>query len=140
MNVVKKFIYPITVLALIVSVSLLTADHAHAANFTLGIADGANSAKGTDQVTDLFGQTGTFRTITNMMLFLIGAISVIMLIIGGLRYVISGGDSTQVQNAKNTIMYAIVGVIVAILAYAIVSFVISSFAGGAGGGISPTNT
>ncbi len=140
MNVVRKFIYPIVTLALIMSVSLLTVDHAHAANFALGMADGANSAKGVDQATDLFGQAGTFRTITNVMLFLIGAISVIMLIIGGLRYVVSGGDSTQVQNAKNTILYAIVGVIVAILAYAIVSFIITSFSGSIGGGISPTNT
>jgi ABC-type Na+ efflux pump permease subunit len=51
-----------------------------------------------------------------------------MLIIGGLRYVVSGGDSSAVQNAKNTILYAIVGIVVAILAYAVVNFVISSFA------------
>ena len=76
------------------------------------------------------GQGGIFRTITNVMLFLIGAISVIMLIIGGIRYVVSGGDSTVVQNAKNTILYAIVGVVVAILAYAVVNFVITSFSNG----------
>ncbi len=62
-----------------------------------------------------------------------------MLIIGSLRYVVSGGDSTAVQNAKNTILYAIVGVIVSILAYAAVSFVITSFSGGAGGGTDATN-
>ena len=70
----------------------------------------------------------------------IGAISVIMLIIGGIRYVISGGDSTAVQGAKNTILYAIVGIVVALLAYAVVNFVISSFAGSPGsGGAAPTN-
>ena len=67
-----------------------------------------------------------------MLLFLIGAISVIMLIIGGIRYVVSGGDSTAVQNAKNTILYAIVGVVVAILAYAVVNFVITSFSSNGG--------
>lgn len=128
------------VIAVIVSLVLSTG-HVDAAGFNLGMTEGANAAKGRDQVTDLFGTTGTFRTITNVMLFLIGAISVIMLIIGGLRYVLSGGDSTQVTNAKNTILYAVVGIIVAILAYAIVSFVITSFSGGAGGGtsIAPTN-
>jgi hypothetical protein len=66
------------------------------------------------------------------MLFLIGAISVIMLIVGGLRYVVSGGDSTAVANAKNTILYAVVGIVVAILAYAVIAFVITSFSGGTG--------
>ena len=61
------------------------------------------------------------------MLFLIGAISVIMLIIGGIRYVVSGGESSAVQSAKNTILYAIVGVVIAILAYAVVNFVIGNF-------------
>ena len=108
---------------------------AHAA-FDKGLSDGAGSAQGKDQQGDastLFGdggQGGIFRTITNVLLFLIGAISVIMLIIGGIRYVVSGGDSTAVQNAKNTILYAIVGVVVAILAYAVVNFVISSFTSG----------
>ena len=121
--------------------ALLFMPSAHALD--LSIAAGANAAKGTDQVTDLFGQTGTFRTITNVLLYLIGAISVIMLIVGGLRYVVSGGDSTAVQGAKNTILYAIVGIIVAILAYAVVSFVITSFSGGAatsGGAVAPTNS
>jgi hypothetical protein len=71
-------------------------------------------------------------SLTNVLLFLIGAISVIMLIVGGIRYVVSGGDSTAVQNAKNTILYAIVGVVVAILAYAVVNFVIGSFSGSNG--------
>jgi hypothetical protein len=46
-----------------------------------------------------------------------------MIVIGGLRYVISGGDASQVQAAKNTILYAIIGIIIALLAYAAVSFV-----------------
>lgn len=101
----------------------------------LSLQAGADSAQGTDQqgtASSLFGeggQGGVFRTITNVMLFLIGAISVIMLIIGGIRYVVSGGDSSAVQGAKNTILYAIVGVVVAILAYAVVNFVIGSFSG-----------
>jgi multisubunit Na+/H+ antiporter MnhB subunit len=106
--------------------SLQPVSTAHA-EFTQGLSDGASSAKGKDQQTDLFGETGVFKTITNVLLFLIGAISVIMLIIGGIRYVVSGGDSSAVQSAKNTILYAIVGVVVAILAYAVVNFVTTSF-------------
>ena len=95
--------------------------------FNAGIQDGADAAKGIEQVTDLFGATGIFSTVTNVLLFIIGAISVIMIIIGGLRYVVSGGDSSNVSAAKNTILYAIVGLIVALLAYAVINFVLTSF-------------
>lgn len=67
------------------------------------------------------------KTITDVLLFALGAIAVIMIIIGGIRYVISGGDSSAVTGAKNTILYAVIGLVVAVLAYAIVNFVISSF-------------
>jgi hypothetical protein len=110
--------------------------------FSQSISQGADSAKGIDQATTLFGPTGMFQTITNVLLFVVGAVSVIMLIIGGIRYVVSGGDSTAVQGAKNTILYAIVGIVICLLAYAVVSFVIGSFTGGgtAAGGVAPTNT
>lgn len=104
------------------------------------IQQGAGSAQGAGQPSNLFGSTGIFTTITNVLLYLVGAISVIMIIIGGIRYVISGGDSSNVSAAKNTILYAVVGIIVAILGYAIVNFVIGSFTtntgigGGAGSG------
>ena len=118
LSVVKKLVQPIAIMAFVIGINLFAVMNAQAAGFNMGMSEGANSAKGVDQVSDLFGAEGTFRTITNVLLFLIGAISVIMLIIGGLRYVVSGGDSTAVQNAKNTILYAIVGIVVAILAFA----------------------
>ena len=68
--------------------------------------------------------TGIFTTIVNVALFLIGAISVIMIIYGGIRYTTSGGDAKNVTAAKDIILYSIVGLVVAILAYAIVDFVI----------------
>lgn len=92
-----------------------------------GLSGGAGCSQGADQPPDLFGDGGIFQTITNVLLFIIGAISVIMLIIGGIRYVVSGGDQAAVTSAKNTILYAVVGIIVAILAYALVNFVITSF-------------
>ena len=103
----------------------------------LTISGGAGAAKGDDQSACLFGnengcdqgQTPIFRIVTNVLLFIIGAVSVIMLIIGGFRYVTSQGDQTQMQSAKNTILYAVIGLIVAIAAYAIVSFVVTQFVG-----------
>lgn len=98
----------------------------YAADF--GIQAGAAAAKGTDQVTNLFGGGGIFTTISNTLLFIVGAISVIMLVVGGLRYTISGGNSTAVTAAKNTVLYAIIGLIVAVLAYAIINFVLGTLA------------
>ena len=91
---------------------------------------GAQAAKGNCTPTELIGSNGVFTRITNTVLYAVGIISVIMLIYGGLRYVVSGGDSKKVTDAKNTIIYAIIGLIVAILSYAIVNFVINAIGGG----------
>jgi hypothetical protein len=114
-------------------VVVFAAPLASAQSFNLSISDGADSARGVDQAADLFGATGIFTTITNVLLFVVGAISVIMVIIGGLRYIISGGNTANVTTAKNTVLYAIIGIVVALFAYAIVNFVLSSFAPGAVG-------
>ena len=90
---------------------------------------GAEAARADGMPAELIGDSGVFTRITNTVLFAVGIISVVMLIIGGLRYVISGGDSKKVTDAKNTIMYAIIGLIIAILSYAIVNFVISAVGG-----------
>lgn len=117
------------------SVLVLTAPLSYAAKTDqtcdetkISVTEGVDCAKSKDQSANLFGKSGIFQTVTNVLLFLIGAVSVIMLIIGGIRYVLSGGDSTAVTAAKNTILYAVIGIIVALLAYAIVNFVVTSFA------------
>lgn len=101
------------------------------------IQQGANAAKGSGQITDVFGATGLFATLSNTLLYLVGALAVIMLIFGGFRYVVSGGNQAAVTGAKNTILYAIVGIIVAIFAYAVINFVIVSFS--SDGGYGATN-
>jgi glucose uptake protein GlcU len=67
------------------------------------------------------------RTIINVMLQVLGILAVIMIIVGGIRYTISNGDASRVKAAKDTITYAVVGLIVALLSYAIVNFVIGKF-------------
>lgn len=91
-----------------------------------GINNGLGCSKPTGVPTQLFGNSSIFTTIVNVLLFLIGAISVIMLIFGGIRYTTSGGNSANVTAAKNTIMYAIIGLIIAFLAYAIVNWVLTA--------------
>ena len=93
----------------------------------LTISGGADCAKGANTPDKLNGDGGAFTRVVNVMLFVVGAVAVIMLIVGGIRYVVSNGDQGAVTAAKNTILYAIIGIIVAILAYAIVNFFVSSF-------------
>jgi hypothetical protein len=88
------------------------------------VEKGVNAAGG-DEETNTLG--ARFEDIVNVMLYVLGAIAVIMIVIGGIRYATSGGDSSSIKGAKDTILYAVIGLIVAILAYAIVNFVLDSF-------------
>jgi len=67
------------------------------------------------------------QNIVNALLFVLGAIAVVMIVIGGIRYTTSNGDSSATKAAKDTILYAVIGLIIAIMAYAIVNFVVGSF-------------
>jgi cbb3-type cytochrome oxidase subunit 3 len=102
-------------------VAVLGASTAHA---VAGIGEGAGAAQGDGQQTDL---VANIRTVTNTMLFAIGVVAVIMLIVGGFRYIFSAGNSTNVNAAKDTILYSVIGIVVALLAYAIIHFVLGQF-------------
>lgn len=101
----------------------------------LGVAAVVPSGEAYAQVTDglkiVEGSTVSkttandlIQSIINLLLTAIAIVSVIMLIIGGFKYTTSNGDANQVTAAKNTIMYSIIGLVVAIFAYAIVDFVV----------------
>ena len=97
------------------------------------IMAGIEAVHGYGQPETLFGVGGIFTTVANTLLFAVGLLSVIMIIVGGLRYVVSGGNSTAVTTAKNTILYALVGLVIAVLAYAIVNYVLGVFTPGSSG-------
>lgn len=65
-------------------------------------------------------------TIIQVILGLVGVVAVIMLIIGGFKYTISGGNDKQVEAAKNQIMYAVIGIVITLLAAGIVQFVLAN--------------
>lgn len=65
------------------------------------------------------------KTVIDIFSLVVGVVSVIMIIIGGLKYITSGGDSGNVSGAKNTILYAIVGLVIVALAQIIVRFVLT---------------
>lgn len=82
--------------------------------------------KGAGGSTSSTGIGPLIKNVVNIMLFVLGAAAVIMVVVGGIKYTVSGGDSSAVKSAKDTILYAIVGVVVAVLAYAIVNFIIDN--------------
>lgn len=90
------------------------------------ITSGAACSQPSGASGTLFGDGSIFTKIVNILLFIIGAVAVIMLIVGGIRYTVSGGKADEVTAAKNTILYAIVGIVVAFLAYAVVNWVLTS--------------
>lgn len=98
-------------------------------NSTDPLGSGSECSKANGTRDNLFGTGGIFQTIANTLIFLVGAVAVLFLIIGGLRYVISNGDPKAVEAAKNTILYSIIGIVVAILSFAAVQFVVGTFKG-----------
>ena len=66
----------------------------------------------------------TLQVIINVALSVLGLVAVIMIIMGGFSFMTSTGDATKVTKAKNTILYGVVGLVIALLAFAIVNFVL----------------
>lgn len=79
----------------------------------------ASTAGSTDKINNII------TVVINAFSLIVGIASVIMIIIGGLRYIISGGEAGNVTSAKNTILYAIIGLVVVALAQFIVKFVLA---------------
>lgn len=71
------------------------------------------------------GLNEVITNVVNVLSLIVGIVAVVMIVVGGFRYITSGGDSGNVSGAKNTILYAIVGLIIVALAQFIVRFVLS---------------
>jgi hypothetical protein len=84
----------------------------------------ATSSDATDQINNIV------HTIVNLLSAVVGIVAVIMIIVGSFRYITSGGNDTSVTSAKNTILYAIIGLVVVALAQVIVRFTLSKLTNG----------
>ena len=73
---------------------------------------------------NLTGNNGVFLRAVRIIAFLAGSAAVILIIVAGVQYVISNGDASKVSSAKNTIIYAVIGLIIIFIAQAIITFVI----------------
>ncbi len=80
---------------------------------------GCSGSNGTDTINRVV------HTIINLLSAVVGIVAVIMIIVGGLRYITSGGNDTSVTSAKNTILYAIIGLIIVAFAQILVRFTLS---------------
>jgi len=101
------------------------------ANIETGLCKGAElnvNSDGTACASDVdAGNTVNeiITTVINIFSIVVGVIAVIMIIIGGIKYITSGGDSNNISSAKTTIIYAIIGLVVVALVQVVVKFVLS---------------
>ena len=130
MTLVKRIAISL-ILALGLSAPALLAAPASAQDVNTGLCKGANidftNDPNCNEVDDAApGETvnSIVTDVINIISLIVGVISVIMIIIGGLRYITSNGDSGNVTNAKNTILYAVIGLVIVALAQLVVRFVI----------------
>lgn len=116
----RFFIFTVTLMA----ISVMTlASPLHAAVKPCDTSAGAsNSEVCKTSASDL--TNGILKNVINVLLYVAGTIAVIMIIIGAIRYITSDGDSNRASQARNTIIYAVVGLVVAIMSFGIVNFVI----------------
>ena len=132
---IKQFITAFAIVGGIVSVPMAAQPAAaidvfsNACGSTGTSGTSSNSGGGSSEVcgaakTD--DATKIVRSVINTVLYVLAFIAVIMIIIGGIRYTTSNGDSGSIKSAKDTILYAVIGLVVAIMAFAIVNFVISN--------------
>lgn len=77
-------------------------------------------------VSDNNDMMGTLNTVLNVVVGLVGFVSVAVIVLGGISFATSQGDTARTTKAKNTILYGVVGLVVVLLAFAIVNFVLNS--------------
>lgn len=120
-------------LLLVVGILFLSPSFASAASNTIidpancppdsSVCKDINGVNGTDN-SDLFGSDGIVTRITSLLSVAAGVISIFIMIYAGLSYITSGGDSKKTATAKATIIYGAIGLVIAMIAGAIVSFVL----------------
>jgi cytochrome bd-type quinol oxidase subunit 2 len=131
-NKLKRNLLLIAAMFMMATPLAITASASAAADISGNLCSGSNLDLNGDS-SDCGNQGDTLNekiaTVINVISVIVGAIAVIMLIFGGFRYVTSGGKQESVASAKNTIMYAIIGLVIVALAQVIVKFVLDKSTG-----------
>lgn len=124
----KKIVQFIAGAALIFGIALIpiVPESANAIDVIGDVCEGASDSAVCDNSTE--GVDNFLGVLVNTLLFIVGLLAVIVIIVSGIRYVTSAGNATAVANAKNMLVAAIIGLVIAFLAYAIVNWVLGLFA------------
>ena len=124
----KKLLVSITAIFMISGGLLALPTASHAATCTDGnsIRSGIECAPA-DSKQNKFSVANGIQNVVNTLLFVVGIASVIVIIVSGLRFVLAGGNAQTVSSARDGILYAVIGIVVSLLAYAIVNFVLNQF-------------
>lgn len=96
---------------------------------TKAVCEGVGLAGGGTGCADPAGPTvqTSVAAVVNILSLVVGIAAVIMVIVGGFKYIISSGDSSNIKSAKDTVLFAIIGLIIVALAQVIVRFVLRKF-------------
>ncbi len=121
MNITSKITRTITALLVAAFISVVPVTSALALDVGAGACGGNNSAPCKASDDDIAALLGN---VISLLLFIAGAAAVLVIVIGGIRYITSDGDPGAASKAKNTIIFALVGLVIAIMSYSIVNFVI----------------
>lgn len=121
----KKLLYLLS-LTLLVSTALFISPHMVLADAKSDACAGVALTGGSCDKTNAETQVNNAVAVAvNILSLVVGITAVIMVIVGGFKYITSSGDSNSVNSAKNTILYALVGLVIVALAQVIVKFVLN---------------
>lgn len=124
----KRLFNPLMTILAIALVAVLSTSAVGAVIDIYGgdVCKGANADTGICETKNVSGNQGVtklVKTIVDVLLYIVGIVSVIVIIVSGISYATSGGDPSKVKRAKDTLLYAVIGLVVAIFAYAIVGWI-----------------
>lgn len=117
-------ILAVPVMAPAVAYADITGNLCQGSNLTT-TTNGSGASCGTGDTTSI---DSILKLVINIFSIIVGFIAVIMIIVGGIKYITSGGDSGNISGAKNTIVYAIIGLVIVALAQVLVHFVLQKVA------------
>ncbi|MBQ8985554.1 hypothetical protein IJ076_03390 [Candidatus Saccharibacteria bacterium] len=126
MKSIKSLILTVALVATAIGASFIPASNSFAAVADIckqNVAQEIKDANGCDGSTTEEAANVVVNAI-NGAIGILGAVIAIMMIVGGVNYITSAGDATKAEKAKKTILYAVIGAIVCVLAFAITNFVI----------------
>ena len=128
----KKFLVSLAAIVLAITGSLAVVAPCFAAKDAKEAACAAAYGDGTAEYTKCIGGKvdnafDKVRSILNVVFMVIGIVAVIMIVAGGIFMMTSSGDPGKIKRAKDTIIYSIVGLVITLLAFAIVNFVVGLF-------------